>query len=119
MAFNSDAGLAAALPDIDRILSIVDPAFVRDTLPAEDVRVGFLPPTLIGDDGDPIIDSLVNGMQDSSVQDRRVLDTAEATTAAEAILKQELAAVELALEAAQALVVLETGPPQLKRTDDQ
>lgn len=48
----------AAVPDIDRILAVLDSAFAADSLPVEDIHVGAAAqPALVSADGDSLLES--------------------------------------------------------------
>ena len=61
-SYTSDSGTGAAVPDIDRVLSVLDAAFFRDALPVEDVALhAAVQPALISSDGDAIFESSTAG----------------------------------------------------------
>lgn len=54
----SDAGTSAAVPDLDRILAVLDSAFAADALPVEDIHVSAAAqPALVSADGDALLEA--------------------------------------------------------------
>jgi hypothetical protein len=106
MSYASDTGISAALPDLDRVLAVLDTAFVNESLPVDDVRVGVLPPALVGDDGDPILNSAAG----RGAEEPLVVEAAGTDVFAHSILQRELAAVDLAQEVGQTPLEAPTTP---------
>ena len=56
MSYISDVGTNAAVPDVDRVLTILDSAFVGDTMPTEDIISTSTQPALVSGDGDELFE---------------------------------------------------------------
>lgn len=60
--YTADGGISTAVPDVERVLAILDSAFVTDVLPADDIHISTAaPPTLVSADGDTLFEPNSSG----------------------------------------------------------
>ena len=61
---NNDMGASAAVPDIHRVLAVLDSFFTAETIPAEDIHVGATAQSLIvSSDGDALFESTTGAVE--------------------------------------------------------